>query len=208
VIDNTSFIFFLAAALVLLVTPGPAVLYIVARSIDQGPRAGLVSCVGMTVGGLIQVAAAAFGLSSLLMSSALAFSIVKYAGAAYLMYLGVRTLMSGQDVQPILTPHRTSLRRVFSEAVVVQVLNPKAALFFLAFLPQFVDPSRGALGQVFALGGSYLSLALMTASLYAILGGKFGLWIRSHVRLVRAQRYFTGVTYLVLGLVTAVSGRE
>ncbi len=134
---------FFAAALALVLTPGPAVLYIVTRSVDQGRRAGLVSVLGIEIGNLFHVFAAALGVSALLLSSALAFEIVKYLGAAYLIYIGVRKLMTPAHALDVSVVKEKNLRRVFTQGVVVAVLNPKTALFFLAFLPQFVDSSRG-----------------------------------------------------------------
>src|SRR5580658_4131912 len=135
---------FMTAAIVLLAIPGPAVLYIVARSVDQGRKAGLASCSGIATGGLVHVLAATLGLSALLVSSAMAFSIVKYVGAAYLIYLGIKKLRERPlAVDSVNQAQPASLRRVYSQGVLVQVLNPKAAIFFLAFLPQFVNPTRG-----------------------------------------------------------------
>lgn len=206
-IDPSSFLIFMTAALLLLLAPGPAVLYIVARSIDQGARAGVVSSLGMFAGGFFHVAAAAFGLSAILMTSALAFSVVKYAGAAYLIYLGIKTLTSARNVQPVDAPEQRPLRRIFREAVIVQMLNPKAAIFFFAFLPQFVNPERGsALVQILVLGFSYGLLGLCTDSSYALLAGRIGATLRSSARALRAQRYVAGVTYISLGMVTATSG--
>src|SRR5262245_48763064 len=145
---------FVAAALVLLLTPGPAVLYIVTRSIDQGRRAGLVSALGVHAGTLVHVVGAAAGLSALLMASATVFSAVKYLGAAYLIYLGIRRLRDRTTT--LVSAHAAGappLRRAFVDGVIVNVLNPKTALFFLAFLPQFVDVARGSVGaQILALG--------------------------------------------------------
>ena len=148
---------FIAAALVLLLTPGPGVMYIVARSIGQGPRAGLVSVLGLSAGALVHVAAAAAGISTILLASATAFGLVKAAGAAYLIYLGIRTLLARGAVASteVCTPR--SSRRLFADGVLVSVLNPKIALFFLAFLPQFVDPTRGPVAQqILLLGRSTL----------------------------------------------------
>ena len=135
---------FSAAALILLLTPGPAVLYIVARSLDQGRLAGFVSVLGIEVGNLVHVLAATLGLSAILVSSSLAFAVVKYLGAAYLIYLGVRRLIQCQAGLPAATFQPQRLRRIFRQGVLVAVFNPKTALFFFAFLPQFVDPSRGS----------------------------------------------------------------
>lgn len=207
-VGNASFGVFVAAALILLITPGPSVLFIVARSIEQGSRAGLVSVAGMLVGGVVHVTAAALGVSAILASSAVAFSIVKYIGAAYLLYLGIRTLASARASIEIATPTPEPLARIFRQAITVQILNPKAALFFLAFLPQFVDPARGsAMLQVFFLGGVYHGLALVTDSAYALAAGQLASWLRRNTRVVRVQRTVSGMTYIGLGLLTATAGR-
>src|SRR6516164_5907554 len=134
---------FLGASLALLLTPGPAVFYIVSRSIEQGRAAGLVSVMGICTGTLVHVVAATLGLSALLVSSAVAFSIVRYAGAAYLVGLGLQTLLRPQPPPTGVPIERADLRRVFTQGVIVNVLNPHTALFFFAFLPQFVNPSSG-----------------------------------------------------------------
>jgi threonine/homoserine/homoserine lactone efflux protein len=197
---------FLLTALVLLLTPGPAVLYIVARSIDQGRRAGLVSMLGVHAGTLVHIAAAAAGLSALLAASATAFSTVKYLGAAYLVYLGVRRML---DRVPAAGdgPRRTPrLRRAFLDGVVVNVLNPKTALFFLAFLPQFVDVARGHVGlQVLVLGGLFVALGLVTDGGYALTAGTAARWLRGHPRFLASERWVSGGMYLGLGLVAALA---
>jgi threonine/homoserine/homoserine lactone efflux protein len=170
--DLASLGLFVAAALVLLITPGPAVLYIVARSIDQGRRAGLVSMLGVHAGTLVHVAAAAAGLSALLAASAMAFSVVKYLGAAYLIFLGVRRLLDRTASVTSRRPERRHLRRAFLDGVVVNVLNPKTALFFLAFLPQFVMTARGDVGaQILGLGLLFVGLGVITDGLYAVGAG-------------------------------------
>jgi threonine/homoserine/homoserine lactone efflux protein len=197
---------FVAAALALLLVPGPAVLYIVARSIDQGRSAGLVSVLGVHLGSLAHVTAAAVGLSSLLVSSALAFSVVKYAGAAYLIYLGVRALLTREEpgrieVRP--APLRTLLR----QGAVVNILNPKTALFFLAFLPQFVDPDAGYVAaQLVFFGLVFVALGLVTDSLYALAAGTAGGWLRSSRVFGGARRWVSGTVFIGLGLATALSG--
>ncbi len=198
---------FVVAALVLLLTPGPAVLYIVARSVEQGRLAGLVSALGVHVGTLVHVAAAALGLSALLVSSALAFSVVKYLGALYLIYLGARKLLGwDQAVEGrALAPH--SLRRLFTQGIVVNVLNPKTALFFLAFLPQFVDVSRGAVGvQILALGLVFVALGVISDGLYAVAAGTAGAWVKRDGRLLRAERYVSGSVFVGLGVTAALAG--
>ena len=197
----------MGASLALLLVPGPAVLFIVARSIEQGRGAGLVSMLGVQAGALVHVAAAALGISALLVQSALAFSVVKYAGAAYLVYLGLRRLLAreGLDVGGERVPRGRG--RLFREGIVVNVLNPKAALFFLAFLPQFVDPEAGAVAlQVAALGLLFIALAVVSDGMYALAAGVAAEWLRGSARFVRAERWVSGSVLVGLGLTTAVSG--
>jgi threonine/homoserine/homoserine lactone efflux protein len=198
---------FLIAALALLITPGPAVLYIVTRSIDQGRKAGIVSVLGVGVGTLFHVAAAALGVSALLVSSALAFSVVKYLGAAYLIYLGVRKLLERAEPQRQEATGQRNLARIFSQGVLVNLLNPKTALFFFAFLPQFVDVSRGAVAaQILFLGCVLVVLGVLSDGSYALLAGTFGRWLKGNARFLRTQRYFAGGVYVALGVTTALSG--
>jgi threonine/homoserine/homoserine lactone efflux protein len=198
---------FAVAALVLLVVPGPSVLYIVTRSIDQGRMAGVVSVLGVHIGSLVHIAAAALGLSALLMSSALAFATVRYLGAAYLIYLGVRTLRERGEVERSAEVRTDRLTRVLSQGVIVNVLNPKTALFFLAFLPQFVDPSRGSVAfQIGVLGAFFVLLGMISDGTYALLAAAAGRWLRGNLRFGRLQRYFSGGVYLTLGTAAALSG--
>src|SRR5580704_1131503 len=174
VIPNaTSIGVFSLAAILLLLTPGPAVLYIVARSVEQGRIAGLASVCGIATGTLVHVLAAALGLSALLASSALAFAVVKYTGAVYLIYIGVRRILNRAE-QPAATmelPPR-SLGRLYRDGFVVNLLNPKTALFFLVFLPQFVDPSRGAVAfQIAFLGLLFTLMGMTSDALYALVAG-------------------------------------
>jgi threonine/homoserine/homoserine lactone efflux protein len=191
--------------------PGPAVLYIIARSVDQGRPAGLVSALGVNVGTLFHVAAAALGLSAVLVTSALAFQVVKYLGAAYLIYLGVRKIFfereQSDDAPAVHEPQ--TLARIFSQGVVVNVLNPKTALFFFAFLPQFVDPDRGMVAlQFLLLGLMFVGIALCSDSLYALLAGTAGGWLKGKPGFLRRQRYFSGGIYIALGVTTALSGGD
>ncbi|MGN6536818.1 MAG: LysE family translocator, partial [Mesorhizobium sp.] len=167
---------FVVAALALLVVPGPAVLYIVARSVAQGRRAGFVSDLGIHSATLVHVAAASLGLSALLASSAIAFSIVKYAGAAYLIWIGLRKIFSREDnpdIDVALKPR--SHARLFREGFVVNLLNPKTALFFLAFLPQFVEVGRGHVAmQIAFLGIVFTLLGLVSDGCYAFAAGTLG----------------------------------
>lgn len=204
--DPATIVVFAIASVALLVVPGPAVLYIVARSIDQGRSAGLVSVLGVTVGSAVHILAAALGLSAILVQSATAFNVVKYAGAAYLIILGVRKLRE-RDVVNVAAPSHAPLMRIFRQGVIVNVLNPKVTLFFFAFLPQFVSVSRGAVApQILMLGAVFLCIALISDGMYALASAKVGTVLRGNLRFARAQRWFAASVYLGLGLLTAVSG--
>jgi threonine/homoserine/homoserine lactone efflux protein len=205
--DPASLAVFTVAALVLLLVPGPAVLYVVARSIHQGRRAGLASVLGIHVGTLVHIAAATVGLSAVVVSSAVAFTAVKIAGAVYLVGLGLWTLFSRRPEADVALGGERNLRRAFAQGIVVNVLNPKTALFFLAFLPQFVDPdaSHPAV-QIAILGLLFAVLGLITDSLWAIAAGTAGGLLRRSRRFVTAQRYVTGSVYVGLGVATAFAG--
>jgi threonine/homoserine/homoserine lactone efflux protein len=198
--DLSTLVVFAAAALALAVVPGPAVLYIVARSVDQGRFAGLVSALGIGVGSLVHVTAATIGLSSLLASSATAFTVVKYAGAAYLILLGIHRLLTREEVVETAARPPRALRRIFRDGVIVNVLNPKTALFFLAFLPQFVDPNQGAATlQILVLGLIFTVIALSSDSLWAIAAGTLGGWLRRSRWYLGVKRWVTGTALVVLG---------
>jgi threonine/homoserine/homoserine lactone efflux protein len=205
--DAASLAVFVVAALALLLVPGPAVLYVVARSIHQGRRAGLASVLGIHVGTLVHIAAATAGLSALLVSSSVAFTVVKITGAVYLVGLGLWTLFSRRPEAEIAVGGERDVRRAFAQGIVVNVLNPKTALFFLAFLPQFVDrdASHPAV-QVAVLGLLFALLGLVTDSLWAIAAGTAGGVLRRSRRFLRTQRYVAGTVYVGLGIATAYSG--
>ena len=206
--DPTTFGLFVAAALALLLVPGPAVFYIVACGVEGGRVAGLVSCLGVEVGILAHAAFAAVGLSAVPASSATAFAVVKWLGAAYLIWLGLKRLLGRDEEDAPAAVEPEPLSRLFSQGVIVQVLNPKVALFFLAFLPQFVDSSRGdAWMQILVLGATLAVLGLLTDGLYALLGGTASAALRRRGgRFRRVQRYFSGGIYLALGAARAASG--
>ena len=187
--------------------PGPAVVYVVARSIHQGRRAGLASVVGIHVGTLVHIAAATLGLSALIASSAVAFTAVKIAGAVYLVGLGLWTLLSRRAEPEVALGGERNLRRAFAQGILVNVLNPKTALFFLAFLPQFVDPDapHPAL-QIAFLGLLFALLGLVTDSTWALAAGTAGGVLRRSRRFARVQRYVTGTVYVGLGVATAMAG--
>lgn len=191
------------AALLLAVMPGPAVLYIVNRSVVQGRRAGVVSALGIATGGLVHMLAAALGVSAVLAASAVAFSVVKYAGAAYLIFLGFRTLRRGDDVQSVpLDPD--SHRKVYAQGVVVNVLNPKTALFFLSFLPQFVNPTLGpAFPQLLVLGLVFIGVALASDLTYALAAAAIGRVLDRRPGARRARRWVSAAVLFGLGAVAA-----
>ncbi len=208
IVDPGTLVVFALAALAILAVPGPAVIYIVTRSIHQGRGAGFASVLGIHVGTLFHLAAATIGLSAIVVSSATAFTVVKLLGAAYLVVIGVRTLLGRGDAgatDPQRPPRRR--RRDFAEGVVVNVLNPKTALFFLAFLPQFVDPSGGhATLQILELGLLFMCLGLVTDSLWALAAGTAGETLRRSRRWAQTQRYVSGSVFVGLGLVTGLTG--
>jgi threonine/homoserine/homoserine lactone efflux protein len=210
--DASTFALFIVAALVLLVVPGPSVLYIVARSIEGGRTAGLVSVLGVQTGAMVHIAFAAVGLSAILASSAVAFSVIKWLGAAYLVWLGLRRIFGRDEEEGDVAVEPAPLSRVFSQGVIVNILNPKTALFFLAFLPQFVDPARGpAWAQILLLGATFVILALCSDGLYALLSGTAGGWLRRRMKgatFRRGQRYVSGCILIALGAVAAVSGKD
>jgi threonine/homoserine/homoserine lactone efflux protein len=187
-----------------LIIPGPGVIYVIARSLSQGQAAGLISALGLSLGALLHVVAATIGLSAILLTSATAFGFVKLLGAGYLIYLGIRALLSKQQPAAIEAPLDRSLYRLFMDGILVSVLNPKIAIFLLAFLPQFIDPVQGpAAQQVLILGLIYVLLALLTDGSYAILASRIRRWLSGRVLQGPLPRYSCGLVYLGLGVSTA-----
>ncbi|WP_204076190.1 LysE family translocator [Planotetraspora phitsanulokensis] len=202
----TTLALFAAATLALLLVPGPAVVYIVTRSVAQGRAAGLVSVLGVHAGSVVHVTAAALGISALLAASATAFAIVKYLGAAYLVYLGVRKLIKRSAEEEPFEMRRASRSRLFGEGFVVNVLNPKTAIFFLAFLPQFADPSRGPVApQIVVLGLIWIVLGMVSDGGYALLSSALAGRLRGSARARRRLDVGSGVVYLGLGAVAALT---
>ncbi len=206
--DASTFGLFVVAALVLLLVPGPSVLYVVARSVEGGWSAGLVSVLGIEIGTLVHVTFATVGLSALLASSATAFAVVKWLGVAYLVWLGLSRLLRRNGENGAVVVRQERLPRVFLQGVLVNVLNPKTALFFLAFLPQFADPSRGPVWvQVMVLGATLAALGLLTDGFYALLSGTASVWLRRRSSGFRRwRRYVSGGVYLALGAASAAAG--
>ena len=200
---------FILASAVLLLTPGPAVLYIVARSVEQGRTAGLVSVLGIHLGTIVHITAAAVGLSALIVSSALAFAVVKYLGAAYLIWIGIRTFMARDPSTATPAVRSEPLRRIFRDGFVVNLFNPKTAIFFLAFLPQFVDPTRGPVHwQILVLGVTFMGLGIMSDGMFALVAGAAGNFLRRNKRFLRFQRWFAGTSFVGLGLTAALASRK
>jgi threonine/homoserine/homoserine lactone efflux protein len=196
---------FAASTFVLLAVPGPSVLYVVARTVEQGRTAGLVSVLGLETGALVHVAAAAAGLSALVASSPTAFAVLRYGGAAYLLWLGVRTLRRNRSGAPSELPP-ASHTRLFRDGVMVDLLNPKTALFFLAFLPGFVHAGDGPVAlQVTVLGLVFVALAALTDGAYALAAARVTRGVRERVRPGRRLAIGSAGAYGLLG-VLALSG--
>ena len=205
--DPATLLVFGMAALALIVVPGPAVLYIVSQSIDRGRLAGFVSALGIAVGGLVHVLAAAIGLSSILVSSATAFNVVKYAGAAYLIYLGLKALRRPAAIRApgeFAPPQKCWIAR---DGFLVALLNPKTALFFSAFLPQFIDRAAGSTALQGALFGVvFVAVAACTDSAYVLAANVAGARLGRSPRFETIGRYAAAATYFGLGLFTAATG--
>ena len=196
-----AFAVFIPATIVLLAIPGPAVLYVITTSVEGGRRNGLLSVAGVHLGSMVHITAAVLGVSALIVSSAIAFSAVKYVGAAYLVFIGIKKFFEKDETEPEARPPKSG-RRVFTQGVIVNVLNPKTALFFPAFLPQFVDPDRPVWTQTIVLGLCWIVLGVLSDGAYALAGGTIGGLIRRHRK---AVRYGSGGIYIGLGAVAASS---
>ncbi|MFL6129533.1 MAG: LysE family translocator [Mycobacteriales bacterium] len=198
---------FAAASVALVAVPGPNVLFVLARGIGGGRRAAVVSVLGVETATLCFVTSAAFGLTAVLASSAVAFAAVRYAGAAYLVFLGVRALLDRDGPDPVRPRVPVRAGRTYRQAFGVGISNPKVALFFLAFLPQFVTPAAGsATPQVLVLGLVFLAVATVLDLGWAMLAGLLAGWLRRHPALLRRQRFLAGPVYLGLGAYAAVAG--
>lgn len=207
--DASRLVLFLTAASLLAIAPGPGMLYVLARSLAGGKREGVLSAVGTFLGGLVHVSAAALGVSMILAQSAVAFSAVKYVGAAYLGFLGIGMILGarGENFDPAtISPPRDSRHHPLWQGVATEVLNPKTAVFFLSFIPQFVSPSRGHVFLQFLLLGTIAVLMNTSADLLVIaLAGPLGTRIRSSAVFRRRQRTVAGAIMIGLGTYLAVS---
>jgi threonine/homoserine/homoserine lactone efflux protein len=203
----TSFALFCLASAALAVVPGPAVTYIVMHSVDKGRRAGLASAAGVASGGLVHVAAATVGLSALIASSATAFTVVKLVGAVYLIVVGIRRI-AGRDESEQVQAQPAPMRRIYRQGVIVNVFNPKTALFFLAFLPQFVDRGASVPPQVALLGLTFAAIAFASDCSYALLADLLAGRIRRSGRGARARRFLSGSIFVALGATAAAAHRS
>jgi threonine/homoserine/homoserine lactone efflux protein len=202
--DGSTLLLFAGASLALLAIPGPAVIYVVTRSVGQGRSAGIVSVLGVETGTFAYAIAAAVGLTGLIAASETGFTIVKYAGAAYLVYLGVRTLIEREDARSVATSGRSGL---YLRGLLVQLLNPKIAVFFLAFLPQFVEDGQGPIAlQILVLGTLFTLLAILSDGAYVLLAGAVGGRLRRGGRAGRRLSRLSGGIYIGLGVGAALSG--
>lgn len=202
--ETSTILAFITAALILLIIPGPAVLYIITRSTEQGTKAGLISVCGIQAGTLVHAFAASLGVSAILMASAMAFSLLKYAGAGYLIYLGLKKIFGRQQTEEQKQLKvQQSMKAIFWQGMVVNVLNPKCALFFFAFLPQFINPATGNVtGQVLFFGLLFTLLAFMTDGFYALLAGRMGKYLKGNSYYLKLEAYISGIIYIFLGLLT------
>ena len=207
--ETEALLTFVAAALLLLVLPGPGVLYVVTRSLEHGRRAGMASAAGLSAGAMVHALAATAGLSAVLSASASAFAVVKALGAGYLIYLGLRTILTKPGPAGAAATSNRTQRRLFSDGVVVSVLNPKIALFFIAFFPQFVNPARGSVSlQILVLGTLYSLMALVTDGTYALLASGLGRRFRGRWAGSAVPRYVSGSVYIGLGVSAALADRR
>jgi threonine/homoserine/homoserine lactone efflux protein len=198
--STTTFLIFLTAAITLIITPGPNTLYVTTRSMELGQKAGIIAAFGVGMGCLMHTSAAAFGLSALLMSSDIAYEAIKYLGAAYLIYLGIRTVLDRKSAHALATGNKIDAIGIFGESVLTSLLNPKIALFFIAFLPQFADPDRPLAKQIFLLGSTY---SILCTTWYIIMGliiGSASHWFMNQLSLARVRSWLTGGILVALGL--------
>lgn len=209
-ISVNDFLIFALASLVLNITPGNDMLYVATRSTSQGIKAGIVSALGIAGGCIVHLLAAVIGLSTIIASSAIAFDIIKYAGAAYLVYLGIRSILSRQNKFSITqNVEKKSLSKLFWQGVLTNVLNPKVALFFLAFLPQFIHPEKGnASMQILLLGLWFNFSGTIVNCIVALLFWKLRNWLADKQAFIKWQNKITGLLLIGLGIKVALSTRK
>jgi len=209
VFDSARFFIFLSAASLLAIAPGPGMLYVLARTLGGGRREGLLSALGTFFGGLVHVFAAAAGISIILAKSAIAFATVKYLGAGYLCFLGIRMMLDARKNEATSLVDLPRKRNPFWQGVMTEVLNPKTALFFFAFLPQFADAERGHLAtQIVFLGLLFAILGFVTDGCYALLASSAGRWLRQSRRYLEIERYVSGTLFIGLGVTAIFAGNQ
>ena len=205
----SNFALFFAASWVLIITPGPDMIYVITRGISQGRKAGMISAIGVTLGILVHTIFAACGLALILRTSALAFLAVKFAGAGYLIFLGVKTLKDKSDFKLSRDKPKDGFRKIFVQGILSNVLNPKIALFFLAFLPQFVNPEHGSASiQMMYLGLMFALFGIVFLILLGYFSGGVGLWFSNKQNFAEKLRWFTGSVLIALGLRLAFMERR
>ena len=210
-LDPSTLLVFATAAIVILLIPGPSVLYIVSQSVEHGRRAGLLAVLGVHLGTLVHITAATVGLSALLVSSATLFDAVRLVGAGYLIVLGVRAVLGRGEATRSRAPAAREMRpgRIVRRGILVNVTNPKTALFFFAFLPQFVRPGDGPVAlQMAVLGLTFLVLGLITDGTWALVSGSAAGWVRARPAIGSTQRVVTGCIFIGLGVATAMGAGE
>lgn len=206
-LDLTTIGLFAGAAFMLSLIPGPDMIYIATRSVSQGRNAGVASVLGVYTGVLIHLFAAAIGLSALIAASAVAFNLLKYVGAGYLIYLGIQTFFSKSEMFAIKNAKKAKLSDIFYQGLLINTLNPKVVLFFLAFFPQFIVPSRGDVTLQFVLlGALFIVITLPVNIVVSLAGGQLGTWLRAKRGVQRASKWVTGSIYILLGITTALTG--
>jgi len=204
---TSTLLVFSLAALALIVIPGPNVLFILARGINEGRRVAIVTTFGVESATVVFVGATAAGLAAVLASSAVAFATLRYAGAAYLAYLGIRALLSRRGLQLDERRGPTSDWRAYRQGFLVGIANPKVALFFVALFPQFVDPERGSVAvQVLILGSIFVMLGQISDTVMALASSGIGAWLRRRPAVAGRTHYLAGATYLALGASAALVG--
>ena len=207
--DAHALLLFAGAGLLLNVTPGPDLLYILGRAVSQGRQAGVVSALGIGAGCLFHVTAAALGVSALVLAVPVAYDVVRWAGALYLVWLGVKALRSQGSSLEVQALEATSPRRIFTQGVITNALNPKVALFFLAFLPQFADPSRGPLApQLLLLGAIFTVDGTLVCLVFALFAARLGEWLKTRYGVTRLLDRATGGLFIALGLRLALLERK
>jgi threonine/homoserine/homoserine lactone efflux protein len=204
-VASSAFLTFLGASLILALIPGPGVIYIVTRTLSQGRRAGLASVCGIACGNFANAAAASVGLAVIIAASSVAFVVVKLGGAAYLVYLGIKTLRSSAPLEAPLVANRVSAVKLFRDGFFVALLNPKTTLFFAALLPQFIDPAASALAQSLILGSVFVCIALCTDSIYALTASALASTVRRRTGWRPYGRLISAATYIGLGIYAALA---